>query len=601
MFFPAFVLFFLAFCIAVTIFINKFALFLNHTIILYSIMRNRIYSILAAALVCVAALAQPKHEIRAVWLTTNSGLDWPKSTSQASQKSSLIEILDKLKAANFNTILLQVQAKGDVLWSSSYQPSMKVFTGNGNNNLSWEPCSFVIDECHKRGMECHAWIVPYRIGSASEAARYASNPRKHPYLAHPEWCISYGGALYLDPGHPEVREYLLNLYRELITNYDFDGTNFDYTRYPTSSLSDFDDSASFARYGNGMSHADWRRNNINTFVHEFYDMARSIKPRLKVGCAPIGTYKRAPGYGNMEAFGVFQDPVEWMNAGKQDIAFPQLYWNENYGFSPHMKMWAELTDYSRHIVAGLAPYKMADTNNWPVSEITGQIEKAREAEGVEGVCFFRTEQIIGSNSKYQQLYAELRDNYFKYPANIPPMPYLTGVTKPNAPTNVTISSSGRTHTVTWDAPAPAADGTEVKYYCVYRASRPLHINNIARCIGNFITTNSFTFTSDNDVEEVAVTAFDVNYYESDPAFQLASGLCATAGHTSISTVAGMLLVEAPAPIACATIFSASGSVVAKAVNPGSQFSLDISHLQHGCYLIKLQNEQNSVVVEKFIK
>ena len=564
-------------------------------------MRNRLSYLLMAALVALAALAQPKQEIRAVWLTTNSGLDWPSSTSESAQKTSLIEILDKLKAANFNTILLQVQVKGDVLWSSTYQPSMKTFTGNGSKNLSWEPCSFVIDECHKRGMECHAWIVPYRIGTASEANRYASNPRKHPYLEHPEWCVAYGGAFYLNPGLPEVREYLLNLYRELITNYDFDGTNFDYTRYPTSSLTDFDDSAAFALYGNGLSLADWRRNNINTFVHDFFDMARSIKPRLKVGCAPIGTYKRAPGYGNMEAYGVFQDPVEWMNAGKQDIAFPQLYWNETYGFTPHMEMWAELTNYSRHIVAGLAPYKMADSNNWPVTEVTGQIEKAREAQGVEGVCFFRTEQIIGSQAKYKQLYSELRDNYFKYPANIPPMPYLTGVTKPNAPTNVTMSSSGRTHTVTWDAPAPAADGTEVKYYCVYRATRPLHINNITRCIGNFITTNSFTFTSDNEVEEVAVTAFDVNYYESDPAFELASGLNTTAGRCTVAVTPSMVRVEAPAAIATATIFSASGAEVARLTGAGSQFSLDISHLQRGCYFLQLRDEQNCISVEKFIK
>ena len=564
-------------------------------------MRNRLSYLLMAALVALATLAQPKQEIRAVWLTTNSGLDWPSSTSESAQKTSLIEILDKLKAANFNTILLQVQVKGDVLWSSTYQPSMKTFTGNGSKNLSWEPCSFVIDECHKRGMECHAWIVPYRIGTASEANRYASNPRKHPYLEHPEWCVAYGGAFYLNPGLPEVREYLLNLYRELITNYDFDGTNFDYTRYPTSSLTDFDDSAAFALYGNGLSLADWRRNNINTFVHDFFDMARSIKPRLKVGCAPIGTYKRAPGYGNMEAYGVFQDPVEWMNAGKHDIAFPQLYWNETYGFTPHMEMWAELTNYSRHIVAGLAPYKMVDSNNWPVTEVTGQIEKAREAQGVEGVCFFRTEQIIGSQAKYQQLYSELRDNYFKYPANIPPMPYLTGVTKPNAPTNVTISSSGRTHTVTWDAPAPAADGTEVKYYCVYRATRPLHINNITRCIGNFITTNSFTFTSDNEVEEVAVTAFDANYYESDPAFELASGLNTTVGRCTVAVTPSMVRVESPAAIATATIFSASGVEVARLTGAGSQFSLDISHLQRGCYVLQLRDEQNCISVEKFIK
>lgn len=565
------------------------------------IMYRKILSLLPAILLTIAINAQPKHEIRAVWLTTNSGLDWPQSTSEATQKSSLIDILDKLQAANFNTILLQVQVKGDVIWKSSYQPSMKTFTGNGNVNLSWEPCTFVIDECHKRGMECHAWIVPYRIGTANEAKRYASNPIKHPYLEHPEWCIEYSGAYYLDPGLPEVRQYLLDLYRELITNYDFDGTNFDYTRYPTTSLTDFNDSSSYSKYGNGMDHADWRRNNINTFVHDFYDMAKSIKPRIKVGCAPIGTYKRAPGYGNMEAYGVFQDPVEWMNAGKQDIAFPQLYWNEKYGFTPHMQMWAEQTNYSRHIVAGLAPYKMADSNNWAVSEITGQIEKAREAQGVEGVCFFRTEQIIGTHSKYKELYSQLQDTYFKYPANIPPMEYNCGKTKPNAPTGVSIHSQGKTHTVTWSAPSESQDGTPVKYYCVYRAKRPKHIDDITRCVGHYITECTFTFTSENETEDVAVTAFDANYYESDPAFVVASVADNVIDNAEITVLRDQITVKSAISVVHARIISAQGATVNTTTSPGCQFAIDTRNLPRGFYIIELRDEHNCTTSQKFIK
>ena len=130
-------------------------------------MNKKLYLIATLLLCAVAAWAQPKQEIRAVWLTTNNGADWPSSTNIETQKSSLQKILNKLQAANFNTILLQVQVKGDVIWDSSYQPSMKVFTGDGSKNLSWNVCKYVIDECHSRGMECHAWIVPYRIGTAS--------------------------------------------------------------------------------------------------------------------------------------------------------------------------------------------------------------------------------------------------------------------------------------------------------------------------------------------------------------------------------------------------------------------------------------------------
>ena len=205
--------------------------------------------ILLLAITLVSALsisAQPKYEVRAVWLTTNSGLDWPKGVyDETTQKENLCEILDKLADANFNTIIFQAQVKGDVLWESTMQPAMRAITGNGSKSMSYDVSEYVIEECHKRNMECHAWIVPYRIGTSDDANIYVSNKVKHPFTTNPELCVEYNGSYYLDPGLPETREYLLDVYRELIYNYDYDGVNFDYTRYPGS---DFDDADSYAKY-----------------------------------------------------------------------------------------------------------------------------------------------------------------------------------------------------------------------------------------------------------------------------------------------------------------------------------------------------------------
>ena len=546
------------------------------------------------------AAAQPKQEVRAVWLTTNSSLDWPSSYSQTAQKSELISILDKLEAANFNTILLQVQVKGDVLWDSSYQPSMYNFTGSGSKNLDWNVCKYVIDECHKRHMECHAWIVPYRVGTKNEANRYASNPRKHVVLSHPEWCVEYSGAYYLDPALPEVRQYLLDVYRELITNYDFDGTNFDYTRYPTASLTGFDDSESYAKYGNGQNKADWRRENINKFTHAFYDMAKSIKPGIKVGSAPIGTYQNAPGYGNSTAYGLYQDPIEWMNAGKHDIAFPQLYWNERYGYTPHLQMWAEKAK-GRHIVAGLAPYKMGDSNNWDVSEVTNQIEVARSTEDVRGVCFFRVAHVIGTNNaKYQQLYSQLCDNYFKYPANIPPMDY-NGVTKPEAPANVSAVIADGKCSIAWDAPQTDAESAPVKYYCVYRASRAADITNIKNCIGHYITDNSFTFDTDAQGMDLAVTAFDANYYESSPVFIEASGVEDALVTRKLTITGDAIDAEFDGEVAEVAVVNAQGQVLLATSPASRRFSLDISQLQPGFYVLTVVRADGKTCSEKFIK
>ena len=537
---------------------------------------------------CISAsifmtMAQPKSEVRAVWLTTNSGLDWPKAVyTEDEQKMALNDILDKLQTAHFNTIVFQVQVKGDVLWDSKIQPFLMNVSGNGAKSITWDVCKYVIDECHKRNMECHAWIVPYRVGTANEAARYKNNQIKHVTTSHPEMCVLYNNAYYLDPGLPEVRTYLLDLYRELVTNYDFDGTNFDYTRYPGS---DFNDASSYAKYGNGMSKADWRRENINTFVAEFYDMVKSVKPTMKVGAAPIGTYKNVSGYGNMTAYGdVYQDAAEWMRRGKHDLLIPQMYWNEKYGFSPNMTTWVDNCD-GRQIVVGLAPYKMIDSNNWDVSVVTDQIEKIRAKLGMSGICFFRADHVIGSESKVQSLYLELIDNYFKYPAHIVPMDY-NGITKPDAPTNVCVEKIGDNYTISWDALA----SDSVKYYCVYASKESLvDINDVKNCVGFFVKDNKFVYNSNSNLNFV-VTAFDTNYYESNPTQATSAVNDLTHQNISISVVDSYIEIIGADNNEVVYVFNSVGTCVYHGIN----HSVKVDNV--GIYIVVVDNKAFKVVI-----
>lgn len=371
-------------------------------------------------LLCIfGAVASPSEaEVRAVWLATNSGLDWPgKVTAPSEQKRLMVEMLDKLKSANFNLVIFQVQANGDVLWKSSVQPAMEAVTGDASKGLSYDVCRFVIDECHKRGMECHAWIVPFRVGSRKFSSHYARNPVKHPAKSQSKLCLNYNGTLYLDPGNAETRKYLLKLYRELVENYDFDGVNLDYTRYPGK---DFPDNASYAkRKDKKMSKDDWRRLNINTFVAEFYKMAKSARPDIMVGSAPIGTYKNVGNSRNATAYDSFQqDPGQWVASGCHDLVIPQMYWDEKAGFSTHLNTWRSTVLPACHLVVGLAPYKMIDAG-WNADQIVAQIAKARKAEGVEGVCFFRAEHVLGKHKKAKALYDVLKKDVFKSPATLP--------------------------------------------------------------------------------------------------------------------------------------------------------------------------------------
>lgn len=564
-------------------------------------MKHYLFSLLFIALTMLGSFANPKSEIRAVWLTTNSGSDWPKSEFDVeTQKNNLCAILDRLQTANFNTILIQAQVKGDVMWESNIQPAMYDITGDGSLDLQYNVCDYAIEECHKRGMECHAWIVPYRIGSTTEANRYSNNRVKHVTVTNPELCVLYSGDWYLDPGLPETTDYLVELYAELIENNKFDGINFDYTRYPGS---DFDDDDSYALYGNGMTLDDWRRDNINNFIAEFYAMAKELNPDIKVGAAPIGTYKNVEGYGNMTAYGsVYQDACQWMQSGNHDLLVPQMYWNETYGFSPNMTTWVE-NSAGRQLVIGLAAYKMFDTsNNWDVSVLTDQIEKIRAEDGTSGVCFFRTDNVISTTqSKAVEFYSELVSDYFKYPANIVPMDY-NGVTKPNAPLNATTSYEGYYYTITWDTPELDSEETPIKYYCVYAStSDNIDITEISNCVGHYITENSFTYTSRSDVMNFAVTTFDKNYYESEPTIATASGVAISdINATSFDYNNNTIIVKSIETINSIKVISTTGAVIINQKINGDTAQINCNNLATGVYIVNIIYNNGSNTTYKII-
>ena len=563
---------------------------------------KKLFLIAVTMLSALTMSAQPKHEVRAVWLTTNSGSDWPKGKyDEAKQKELLVDILDRLAAANFNTIIFQAQVKGDVAWVSTMQPAMRYITGDGAKGLSYDVSRFVIDECHKRNMECHAWIVPYRIGTTSDANRYKNNSVKHPYTSHPELCVTYNNALYLDPGLPETRQYLLDVYRELITNYDYDGVNFDYTRYPGS---DFDDADSYAAYNpEGLPKADWRRQNINTFIAEFYEMAKSINPNIKVGAAPIGTYKNVQGYGNMTAYGsVYQDACQWMQSGNHDLLIPQMYWNENYGFSPNMVTWVT-NCAGRQLVIGLAPYKMVDgSNDWEVEVVTDQIEKIRNQNGTSGVCFFRADHVIDeSETKIADLYNALQSNYFKYPAHIVPMDY-NGITYPNSPLNVKQEYTDEQYHITWDTPMLDELSTPIRYYSVYLCDgTTVDINDLQTVAAHIVKGNEFTYSSTDPNLRFAVTTFDKNYYESAPAISETNSIDNIVTHSQICYANDILTITGNKSVKQVDIYSISGANLRYARFNVSEVSINCSDFSKGVYIARIIYCDGTTTTHKFIR
>ncbi len=401
-------------------------------------------------------LFPPKREVRAVWLATAAGLDWPKTYDSKEQQNSLRMIVQNLRAANFNTIFFQARARGDAYYRSHYEPWAENLTGVMGRDPGWDPLAFLITEAHKYGMEVHAWINVYKVRSGNGIPPSLL----HPVRANPDWVIPYAGEYWLDPGIPEVRAYLTNIVLDIVRNYDVDGINFDYMRYPGH---DFADDASYRRYGGTTDRDTWRLQNVTRFVSEIYDRATVLKPMLKVGSSPVGV---AATEGDRESRiqlqSYYQDAPAWLRLRKQDYISPQVYWDigasrADPDFAQLVRIWRRYSS-GRHMYAGIAAYKPDVAR-----EITAEIDTTRAVVS-DGQSFFRYENIQAPG---------LFGSRYRTPANIPPMPWKDAV-PPLAPTYLAVSElSANVFSLEWKPPLPARDGDRARYYNIYRSTTPV--------------------------------------------------------------------------------------------------------------------------------
>lgn len=369
----------------------------------FSVIRNNIFKVISMKMFVIllmlliqsTIISQIDRETRAVWVATNYRLDWPPPTyDQEKQKQALVRIFDNIKEKNLNTVYFQVRSNGTVLFNSSYESLSPYITGKVGGTASYDPLKFAIEEAHKHGLEIHAWINTVRCFTGNESTTL-NNPN-HIAQRKPEWVIedirdgvkSY----WLDPGLPEVREYISDLIEEMVRNYDIDGVHLDFIRYPGKN---FDDAFSYNVYGNGIPLDDWRRNNITSLVESISKKVKSKKPFVKVGAAPIGVFKNQNGMYGWEGFTeIYQDSREWLKRGLLDYVAPQIYWSlsDNTRFDLLAKEWVE-NSFGRQVVLGIGAYK---ENIKP--EIEEMINYSRIINA-DGVAFFRYSSIADYHFK----------------------------------------------------------------------------------------------------------------------------------------------------------------------------------------------------------
>lgn len=423
----------------------------------------------------------PKREFRAAWIATVTNLDWPSSNNLSTdqQKQQLINILDELKKDGINVVIFQVRSECDAMYSSAYDPWSYWLTGAQGipPYPYYDPLEFAIQEAHKRGMELHAWFNPYR--AERSVGSYTLDPN-HVSVKHPDWVLQISTFKFLNPGLPDVRNYITSVIYDVVSRYDIDGVHFDDYFYPyppnnmTSSASTnaLDDAAFAADPRGFINKNDWRRDNVNILVQQVYDSIQSIKPWVKFGISPFGIWQ--PGYPSgitgMNAYAdIYCDAIAWLHKKSIDYLTPQLYWpfggGQDYG--KLQPWWADsVAANSRHFYPGHAYYRIV---NWTSpSEMPNQIRLDRSNPKVEGSVFFRAGN-FAENPK--GVTDTLRNNLYKYLA-ISPIMNWKDIVPPNPIQNLRFErlANGQAG-LTWDLPAVASDGDTASRYVVYRFNK----------------------------------------------------------------------------------------------------------------------------------
>lgn len=477
---------------------------------------------------CIQAFSQSKslkRELRGAWVATFSNIDWPvKTQTPQVQRDAFITLINQHQATGINVLYVQIRSQSDAMYPSAIEPWSADLTGTQGVAPSplWDPMQFMIDECHKRGMEFHAWINPYRVISdyTNNYSKFSSN---HVVKKHPEWLLSSGILRTLDPGLPQVRNYIETIIADIVSRYDIDGIHFDDYFYPNSTS--YDDSGTFSAYNRGFSNvADWRRDNVNLMIKQVSDKIISLKPWVKFGISPSGIYRNStnPAIGSptsgLEHYSqLYADSKKWLQEGWIDYLIPQVYWYIGQSAADYSKIvpWWNNNSFGRHIYIGLAGYKVNDASlsqpEWLVrTEIPNQmrINRAVANANIYGQVVYNTKSMNANPLNFRD---SLRVRFYNKPALIPAMPWKDNV-PPAAPQILTGSKSGNSFVLNWIAPPITSNEFDVvKRYVVYRSVDAVvditSPDNILAIISSEKSTYT-DLTAGSGIYNYAVTALD---------------------------------------------------------------------------------------------
>lgn len=387
---------------------------------------------------------QSKEPVRGIWLATVSRLDWPPISSVnisspairiSQQQKALTDKLDNLKRLGINTVFFQVKPDGTALWQSKILPWSDTLTGTIGQDPGYDPLQFMLDEAHKRGMKVHVWFNPYRVSvntKSSTVAELNSTLSQNPssvYVLHRDWIRTSGERFVLDPGIPDVRDWITSIVAEVVENYPVDGVQFDdyfYTESPGSTLSD---SQTFRKYGQGFdSKADWRRHNTQQLIEQVSQTIKKIKPEVEFGVSPAGVWRnRSHDPAGSDTRGAaaydesYADTRRWVQSGLLDYIAPQLYWpfaRDAARYDVLAKWWAGVVKSTNtRLYIGVALYKVGEPSrkepDWTVQggvpELKKQLDLNESEPNINGTILFREDYL--NQPQTQEAVTYIRDRW----------------------------------------------------------------------------------------------------------------------------------------------------------------------------------------------
>lgn len=377
----------------------------------------------------------PVAEFRGVWIATVDNIDWPQRgvTNPEAQKADYIRQLDLHQRNGMNAVVVQVRPSADAFYPSPYEPWSQWLTGVQGKPPSpyYDPLQFMIDEAHKRGMEFHAWLNPYRANFNIARASIAPN---HITRIHPDWFLVYGDKKYFDPSNKDAQNFVVTVVKDIVARYDVDAIHMDDYFYPYRIAGkEFPDAAAYIRSGSNLSKDDWRRSNVDSIIEKLNTSIKLVKPYCKFGVSPFSVWRnkdRDPEGSDTKAGqtnydDLYADILLWLEKGWIDYVAPQLYLeigHDKIAYETILEWWSKHS-YGRHVYIGHGIYRVNEKNPaWKKSgELPRQIELLRQYPEIQGSIYFSSKSFDRNPNGWND---SLRNNYYRMPAAIPEMDWL---------------------------------------------------------------------------------------------------------------------------------------------------------------------------------